>query len=206
MSRGTPRPVHEALLGRLFFVSGFAAILYQLAWQRTLFAAIGINVEAVTLVVTAFIVGLGLGSVVGGALSRTKPEYLLRRFALIELGIGVFGACSLPLFRHLGTLTLGFSPYGVALAVFGMVLPPTIGMGAALPLLTTHAVATSGKVGATLGTLYYLNTLGSAVAAFASTLVLMRVGGLSGVVAVGVLCNVAVATTVLVLQRRTGAQ
>jgi len=57
----------ELLLSTLFFVSGFAAILYQIVWQRMLFALIGINIEVVTLIVTLFIGGLGVGSLLGGA-------------------------------------------------------------------------------------------------------------------------------------------
>lgn len=56
----------------LFFVSGAAALLYQVVWQRTLFAIYGINVESVTMVVTAFMLGLGLGSLAGGG-SPKRP-------------------------------------------------------------------------------------------------------------------------------------
>ena len=54
----------------VFFLSGFAALLYQIVWQRALFAIYGINIESVTMVVTAFMLGLGLGSLAGGALSK----------------------------------------------------------------------------------------------------------------------------------------
>ena len=46
----------------LFFISGFPALLYQIVWQRSLFAIYGVNIESVTIVVTAFMLGLGLGS------------------------------------------------------------------------------------------------------------------------------------------------
>ena len=57
------------ILGLLFFFSGFAALIYQIIWQRALFRILGVNIEAVTIVVTAFMIGLGLGSLAGGALS-----------------------------------------------------------------------------------------------------------------------------------------
>ena len=44
----------------VFLVSGFAALLYQVVWQRALYAIYGINIESVTMVVTAFMLGLGL--------------------------------------------------------------------------------------------------------------------------------------------------
>ena len=36
-----------------FFLSGFPALLYQLVWQRALFTIYGINIESVTMVVSA---------------------------------------------------------------------------------------------------------------------------------------------------------
>ena len=43
----------------LFFLSGFPALIYQIVWQRTLFAIYGVNMESVTVVVSAFMLGLG---------------------------------------------------------------------------------------------------------------------------------------------------
>ena len=60
------REVGLALVGVIFFMSGFPALIYQLVWQRSLFTIYGINVESVTVIVTAFMLGLGLGSLVGG--------------------------------------------------------------------------------------------------------------------------------------------
>ena len=54
----------------LFFFSGFPALIYQLTWQRALFRIFGVNIESVTIVVTAFMLGLGLGSLAGGWLSK----------------------------------------------------------------------------------------------------------------------------------------
>ncbi len=54
----------------VFFVSGFPALIYQIVWQRALFVIYGLDAVSVTIVVTAFMLGLGLGSLAGGALSR----------------------------------------------------------------------------------------------------------------------------------------
>ena len=56
----------------LFFFSGFPALIYQLTWQRALFRTFGVNIESVTIVVTAFMLGLGLGSLAGGWLSKRR--------------------------------------------------------------------------------------------------------------------------------------
>ena len=192
----------DVLLGILFLVSGFAAILYQLVWQRMLYALVGINVEVVTLIVTLFIGGLGLGSLLGGALSRGGQRRLVMTFAAIELAIGLFGAASPRLFHLVGSLAANLSPAAIAVAIAVLVLPPTMAMGATLPILTAHSVRRHPNVGAAVGTLYCVNTLGSAFAAFAVGLLLMRALGQSGVLHLAVACNLVVSTTALLALRR----
>ena len=48
------------------FFSGFPALLYQIVWQRALFTIYGVNIQSVTVIVTVFMLGLGLGSLAGG--------------------------------------------------------------------------------------------------------------------------------------------
>src|SRR5438046_147306 len=79
----------------LFFLSGFPALIYQLTWQRALFRIFGVNIESVTVVVTAFMLGLGLGSLLGGWISNGRRIPLLPLLALIELMTGAFGLISL---------------------------------------------------------------------------------------------------------------
>lgn len=157
----------------VFFLSGFAALLYQVVWQRSLFAIYGINVESVTVVVTAFMLGLGIGSLVGGALSRDPRRPVLLMFAGVELAIGAFGAISLWLFHVVGSLTLSMSPVVTAVVTFLLVLAPTMLMGGTLPLLVAHLVRASGNVGRSVGVLYFVNTLGSAAASLLSAIVLL---------------------------------
>ena len=190
-----------SLLFPLFFLSGFAAILYQVVWQRTLFAVVGINVEAVTLIVTTFIFGLGLGSLLGGNLSHGSPEQLVRRFATIELAIGGFGLISLPLMRQVGEWTTSLSPLATGLVTFGVLLIPTLGMGATLPILVAHSVQRSSNMGTAVGGLYFVNTLGSALAALAASYTMMRMLGQTGVIWVAASCNLIVASAVWVFVR-----
>ena len=61
----------------LFFLSGFPALLYQIVWQRALFTLYGVNIESVTIIVTVFMLGLGIGSLAGGWLSSRSGIRLL---------------------------------------------------------------------------------------------------------------------------------
>ena len=181
------------MLHVVFVLSGFAALLYQVVWQRSLYAIYGINVESVTVVVTAFMLGLGLGSLAGGAISRKPERPALLLFALVELGIGAFGFFSLSLFREVGRLTLHQSALTVGVVTFLLVLVPTLLMGSTLPLLVAHRVRASGNVGRSVGALYFANTLGSAAAAAAAPLVMLAPLGQAATVRVAAAVNVAVA-------------
>jgi spermidine synthase len=197
-SRAIRRPV-DRWLPVAFMCSGFAALLYQVVWQRALYSIIGINIESVTVVVTAFLLGLGLGSLAGGALSRMPGRSLLRWFIAAECGIALFGGFSLTLFRWAGNFALHMSAPEMAVLVFAMVLLPTLMMGSTLPLLVTHLVAASGNVGRSVGRLYFVNTAGSAIASITSVMGLMGAYGEHGTVIVAAGFNVTAAASVAVL-------
>src|SRR5208283_2628751 len=93
----------------LFFFSGFPALIYQIVWERALFALYGVNVESVTVVVTGFLFGLGLGSLLGGRISRISGMPLLALFGIAELGTALYGLLSLRLFDWIGYYTAGVS-------------------------------------------------------------------------------------------------
>ena len=176
----------------IFLLSGFAALLYQNVWQRALYSIYGINVECVTMVVTAFMLGLGLGSLVGGVVSKDPRRPVLLYFALVEFGIGIFGIGSLALFHAVGNVTLGMSALPTFLVTFLLVLCPTMLMGSTLPLLVAHLVRENKNVGKSVGTLYFVNTLGSAFASAAAVLYILGHAGEVGTTRLAALLNVTV--------------
>ena len=180
-----------------FFFSGFPALLYQIVWQRALFTLYGVNIESVTMVVTAFMLGLGIGSLLGGWVSRYQHLPLLAVFGAVELLIAAYGMTSLKLFHWAANFTSGSEPLETGLVAFSLVLIPTALMGSTLPLLVAHTVRFSRNVGSSVGALYAANTLGSAVACFCAGLFLMRCLGQSGTVALAAGFNTAVGATVL---------
>jgi predicted membrane-bound spermidine synthase len=164
-------------IGGAFLLSGFGALIYQVVWQRVLFATFGINVQAVAVIVTAFLVGLGLGSLAGGMFSAKPERRLLAAFAGIEFCVGVFGLVSVPLFRTIGEELAGLPFILTGLATVALVLMPTLLMGATLPLLVAYGVRRSGNVGRSVGWLYFVNTAGSAIAAISAAVFVMGAFG-----------------------------
>ncbi len=187
----------------LFFCSGFPALIYQIVWQRALFAIYGLNIQSVTIVVSAFMLGLGLGSLAGGALSKNARLPPVALFALAELGTAGFGLVSLKLFRWIAEFTAGSSPAMTALAAFSLIVVPTLLMGATLPLLVEYLVRSSRNIGSSVGGLYFANTLGSGVACFVAADVLMRLLGQSGSVQLAASINALVGAGALVYAFRS---
>jgi spermidine synthase len=183
----------------LFFFSGFPALLYQIVWQRALFAIYGVNIESVTIIVTMFMLGLGIGSLAGGWLSKRSQIPLLALFSGIEFGIALFGILSLKLFHFVATFTAGTSVAATGAITFVLLLLPTLLMGSTLPLLVEHLVRRNGNVGESVGALYCVNTFGSAAACFAAAFLLMNSLGQSGTLRVAAAINASVAMAALLL-------
>jgi predicted membrane-bound spermidine synthase len=186
----------------LFFLSGFPALIYQIVWQRALFALYGVDIESVTLIVSIFMLGLGLGSLAGGWLSARAGVNLLRAFGAMELSVGVFGLFSLYIFHAIASFTAGGSRAETGAVAFVLLLVPTLLMGSTLPLLAEHFVRFSGNVGESVGALYSVNTFGSGAACLVAAYFLMRLLGESGSVRVAVCFNAFVGVAALLLERR----
>ena len=186
----------RSLMFLLFFVSGFAALQYQIVWQRALFAIYGTNVESVTVVVSAFMLGLGLGSLAGGYVS-TLGVPLIPVFGAAELGTAVFGFISLRLFNAVAVHTAGSGTFVTGILAFVLVLIPTMLMGSTLPVLVTYCVRTVPNMGRWTGGLYYVNTLGAAVACIVAASFTMRAFGESGCVYLAACVNTIVGGTAL---------
>lgn len=197
----TKQRAQSALIAALFFCSGFPALIYQIVWQRALFAIYGVNVQSVAVVVSAFMLGLGLGSLVGGRLSEKFSQRGILIFGICELLVAGFGLISLRLFHWAAGFTAGSSLGYTILFSFLLLIVPTMLMGATLPLLVEQLVRTSRSVGYSVSTLYFVNTLGSSVACFACAQVLLRNFGQSGSVTLAACVNTLVGLTAFLYGR-----
>lgn len=182
-----------SFLGALFFISGFASLIYQVAWQRVLFAAFGSDLESVTIVVSAFMLGLGLGALFGGRLADLFPQKTLLLFCGFEIGIGLYGLTSFHLMNITGDLFVSAGLLVVATINFLLVLFPALLMGGTLPVLVAHTVRRWGNVGQSTGYLYGANTLGAALGALSTAFILFAHMRLDHVIVLAVGLNLSVA-------------
>jgi spermidine synthase len=172
----------QALSGLMFFASGFAALVYQILWQRLLVIFSGSDVHSATVIVAAFMAGLGCGNLAGAqAADRLSARANLACFAIAELAIGAFGFFSADLYygvlyRRFGHIALSSEARGALL--FVSLLWPTFFMGVSLPLLARALTTRIQHAAGVTGRLYACNTAGAAAGAFVVTWVLLPALGL----------------------------
>src|SRR5271156_5155132 len=84
----------------MFFISGFCALLYQTVWLRLAFAEFGVITPVVSVVISIFMLGLGLGSWAGGRyvplLKKLVKGSAITVYGSIEIVIGL-GAVIVPI-------------------------------------------------------------------------------------------------------------
>ena len=185
----------------VFCASGFAALLYQVIWQRMLAIFSGADVYSATVIVAAFMGGLGVGHIAGGHVAdRVSRRASLLLFGVAELAVGVFGLFSGSLYygvlyERLGALDLGRG--AIALVLFASLLWPTFFMGASLPLLARALTDRIDRAAAAVGALYGVNTLGAAAGAIVATWMLLPAFGLEGSLRLGAALNAGCAFVML---------
>ena len=199
-----------------FFVSGFCSVLYELVWLRLSMAQFGVTTAMVSIVLSVFMAGLGLGSWGVGKWLRTrgqeataKPFNALRLYAFIELLIGVSAVVvphelswSRDILEHLGVSSSG-PYYLVAGLLVGLTMIPWCAlMGATIPI-AMRAIGQNLPTEASRSFSYlYMANVTGAVAGTVLPLLLIELLGFRGTLSVGTVGNCLIALAALLLSRQ----
>ncbi|HOZ07284.1 MAG TPA: fused MFS/spermidine synthase, partial [candidate division Zixibacteria bacterium] len=215
MKKKTRTPSQLALLILVcFFLSGFTGLIYEVLWTRMIVKIIGGAPFAISIILTIFMGGLGLGSYLAGrVVDRVKqPEELVRLYGYLELMVGAYGLVLpglMALFRPLfAAMYNGVFEYGMIynLLTFAgcallLILPVTF-MGATLPVLSRFYVSRLGHLGTHTGRLYGLNTIGAGFGSLATGFWLIAWFGMWGTLATAVALNAAIGLTCVLVGGR----
>lgn len=212
--RDAPAPAARWALHAAAFLSGTAALVYQIVWMRVLERTLGHGPMSVATVLATFMAGLALG---GHVASRVLPRLRrpARAYCAVELGIALTAplllAASAPLSSFLTPLYDGQDPPGVAFAwarlaaSAAVLLLPTTLMGMTLPLLVEAAGAETGSITRRAGALYAWNAGGAAAGALLAGFVVMPSLGIDRCAWLASATNVASALLVLAVARGPNA-
>jgi spermidine synthase len=168
-------------------LSGFAAMALQVAWIRYFVIVLGATHSSFTIVVAAFIFGIGLGSL----LVRSRfigriplPTVLVMLWALVSvtLGAGLFFYARAPfeISRLLSVVahTPFAWPYYAVLKFgicFALMLLPTLASGMILPICVRIVERGRERIGRDVAMVYAVNTIGSLLGVLAAGQLLFRV-------------------------------
>ena len=156
----------------MFFLSGFSALVYQVAWQRLLTVHYGVGAISICLIVSVYMFGLGVGGLFGGrAAERIRRR--LPAYVAVELSIAAFGLLSPRLLSVLGRHTAGSDYVATCAWLAAFLAIPTILMGTTLPLVTKIYSPLARSFVGTVGVLYAVNTLGAALGSLVASYVIV---------------------------------
>jgi len=189
-------------LAGIFFISGLSALIYQVCWQRLLFTGFGVDLTSITVIVSVFMAGLGIGAFFGGRIADKFPKKIIVIFCLIEFSIGCFGVFSYKFIQNLQEILIHANLMTTALGSFILLLFPTFLMGATLPLLTSFFDQYIKNIGDSIGRLYFYNTLGAAFGALATGFILFNYLTISETIYIAATFNVAISFLVFIAYRR----
>lgn len=184
------------LIVTVFFASGFASLIYQVAWQRLLTLYYGVGAVSITLIVSVYMLGLGFGSLLGGHVARrSRHPYAL--YAAIQGMLGVAGLASLPCMAALAGAASMAGPVLSVAALFAFLCVPTLLMGMTLPVVVDLVTRHNPDFVGSLGRLYFANTLGAAGGALLTGFAFVSLLGLDGSIYVAAFIDLSLAVAIL---------
>ena len=168
----------------VLLISGFCALLYEVSWIRLLGLRLGTSPMAVSAVLSAFFLGMAVGSLVADR-SLARARRPARILGALQMAIGFAGlvvtyelsSSSTHVGRFLGSGSLWAKP----VVAFAVMLPATACIGAVLPV----AIALCRTAGISIPRLYAINNAGAAAGALATGFILLPAIGYARAVVVG---------------------
>jgi spermidine synthase len=160
-----------------FFLSGFTALVFEVLWSRQFVTVFGNSAYAISIVLCAYMAGLGLGGLVGGRLADRITQWM-PVYGAVQAGIAIWALVIpllldrlrllVPALTALSTDSLPVSTLTRFALSFAILLVPCFLMGTTLPLLVRAVTNSNQSIGTRVGALYCWNTLGAAFGCLAA--------------------------------------
>ena len=198
---GRTRVISNWVLSILFMISGAAALIYQVSWGRAFTPIFGGTTRSAAAVVAVVFLGMALGNWLGGQWASTRV-ISLRRYAWSEFWIAagallVMGWLLLYHWAYPALYSWGLqvpATIPVVQILLGLLAlgPPSVAMGATLPLMARAVADHVGTAGSRVGAAYALNTLGATMGAALAGFVLPDWLGTRGSLMLAMVLNIGV--------------
>lgn len=211
-----PPPVTRIVLIAIG-ASGLCALALEVLWTRSLVFFLDNSTHAFTTILTAFLLGIGLGSLLI-ARATDRMERLVASLGVIEVLIGVTAILAIPLVASVPSVfeimagttvdsTLPWRWMGMRfLNVLVVILVPTLLMGMAFPLAAKIYATRLDSLGTSLGNLYAVNTLGGVMGSLLAGFVLIPLIGVQNGIALVAALNVVIGIALIMVDPGLGAR
>ena len=185
----------------LFFLSGCLALVYEILWLKELKLLFGSTIQAASVTVAAFFLGLSAGGFFWGS-RAPKIANLLRAYGLLEVGIGLSAGLyffMLRVYQSIYNLIFQFAGEGPLLLVLTkltlamtMLFLPAFFMGGTLPVLGQFFIRHPNRLAEKGTFLYAVNTAGAVLGVWLAGFMLPPVLGYTRSYLVAMLASVLV--------------
>lgn len=192
-------------------LSGLCALALEVLWTRSLVYFLDNSTHAFTTMLTAFLLGIALGSAIVARVVDRRIR-LLAAFGMVEVLIGVFALLAIPILASSTPVLQGME--GVQaddmllwkwtglrfLTSLTVMLVPTILMGMTVPLVAKIYTQRLARLGTSLGRVYSLNTLGGVVGSVLAGFVLIPTLGVHDSIVIVALFSGAIGIALLLAE------
>ncbi len=193
-----------------FFLSGATAIIFEVLWSRQFVTVFGNSAYAISIVLCAYMTGIGLGGLVGGRFADRITQRAAV-YGIVQIGVAAW-AMAIPTMltglRELVPMLTVLSPESLFVSTmarfglsFAILVVPCFLMGTTLPLLVRAVTESERFIGSRIGVLYCLNTFGAALGCYAAGFWMIETLGMSRTNMAVVGINISIAVAALVLSR-----
>jgi spermidine synthase len=169
-------------------ITGFCSLAYEVLWGRTLVVFLHTSIVVFATMLTTFLCGYALGSLVF-ARFFDKTKHLLRLFGVFQLLITLSSLLSIWQFTHLGEMMGNwYARYGMGWNAFVMIgfgasaiimFVPSFFMGASYPLLNRIYARKMETLGNSVGSCYAVNSIGAVLGSIIAGFVLIPLIGIT---------------------------
>jgi spermidine synthase len=191
----------------IFAFSGFASMIYELAWTRVLALSLGSSTYAFSTMVATFLFGIAAGSIIYSYLSK-KKTFNYGTFGWLQLFISLTSLLTIFLLGRIPIYVIElFSiiknfPYNVILLAnfivcFSVMIIPATLMGIVLPLAGQIYTQNIKEIGKNIGDIYAVNTLGCILGSFLTGFVFIPFLGIQKSLQIAVVINLLAGVLIL---------
>jgi len=184
--------------GIILFLTGFAALTYEIVFLKTLSLFIGQSIYAFSAMLAAFMFGIGIGSIYSARLKREA----LWLFSLTQLGIAAYSIFFIPLLNKtnipvylISQLPFYLQSVSLIMLSLAILIIPTSLMGLSFPLLLRHVMEEKYDKNK-IGQLFAYNTIGGLLGSLAAGFIFLPKYGVSGTLIIAAVINLTVALSI----------